>query len=130
MWCHCIKHRFGLPLVCASWVLGHRHISVHLLFVGYSAPLQRSHSVVSGNGRLDYVISYVGGAGCVHCTLCRSARDNFTKMLSVKLLFCLLAYCCLYGSGKSAQCEPDEVNPCVARCNYTAFDLSKAFDFP
>lgn len=54
-------------------------------------------------------------------------------MVSVHRLVSLLAgflFCCCSLKGEAAQCMPDWLNPCIARCNGTSFDLSKAFNFP
>ena len=48
------------------------------------------------------------------------------SLLTAGLFSCLL----FLEGGEAAQCMPDSINPCIAKCNGTSFDLSKAFDFP
>ena len=54
-----------------------------------------------------------------------SVRVLVTASLLTGFLSCLY-----FREGEAAQCMPDTANPCIARCNGTTFDLSKAFDFP
>lgn len=37
---------------------------------------------------------------------------------------------CLLQSVLSEECIPNKMNPCIATCNGTIFDISKLFDFP
>ena len=92
-----------------------------------------------GATRISYVelrTSCVGTGGARSLPLCAKVQpDGEAGMASFQVIASLLTaglfscFCFLEG-GEAAQCMPDRINPCIAECNGTSFDLSKAFDFP
>lgn len=76
---------------------------------------------------------HVVGVGLIITHQCQSSTRRQRGMALFQVLVALLVSlvsCLCFREGEAAQCMPDSINPCIARCNGTSFDLSKAFDFP